>query len=37
MKPKVHKGRVNMKMKTFANIKKVEDECPKLCKESVHV
>jgi DNA repair exonuclease SbcCD ATPase subunit len=37
MPPEVHEGRVRMEMTTVSNIKKVEDECTKLCEESVQV
>jgi hypothetical protein len=33
----VHEGMVRMAMTTISHINKVEDECEKLCKESVQV
>jgi hypothetical protein len=35
--PEVRKGRVRMEMTTNSKIKKIEDECTQICKESAQV
>jgi hypothetical protein len=37
MPPEVHEGRVRMETTTVSKIKKFEDECTKICEESVKV